>query len=236
MSESNPSTRALAALGFSAAAALAAIIAVTVATGVSQETFESVHSPAEYAALLRAGAGPLRLILAFDAAFIVFYTGFFAVLASLLRPTADRLLLRLAIGAMLLVAALDMIEDHHILAMLAAATGPTGSDMPSASELVAQAAASSVKFHLSYLSVFLFGLLLPRRNTRERLVAGSMLAVQLPIGIALFVAPAPADTILGFLRWGFYLSGFALLSLTFDRSRSASATGALGAGAVRRVG
>ena len=68
-----------------------------------------------------------------------------------------------------------------------------------------------MKFHLSYFAVFLFGLALPQRTPAERALAASCLYLQLPLGLAAFVAPPPWQDALVYLRWAFYFGGFLLL-------------------------
>src|SRR5689334_4451322 len=102
------------------AAVLVAMVGVAIATGATQELHEHYKPPADYAADLLAHPGALRLVFGLDIGFLVLYTGFFAALAAYLtalgRPFA-----RLALTAMLGVTLLDIIEDHHILALLALA-------------------------------------------------------------------------------------------------------------------
>jgi hypothetical protein len=198
-------------LGIAAAIALAAQIAVTLATGAAQEPLERVLAPAAYAATLLAHPTALRVVFTIDSVFLVLYAAFFVQLARTLAPAGsrERTLAALAAAAMLLTALLDAIENQHILSLLAAAERGLAID-PSA--IVAQAAASQVKFHVSYFAVFVIGLMLPRGRALDRLLAASCLLVQLPLGVAAFVAPPPYDDVLVYARWAFYLSGFLLLS------------------------
>ena len=198
-------------LGVATALALVAQIAVTLATGAAQEPLERVLAPAAYQAVLLAHPAALRVVFSIDSVFLVLYTAFFVQLARVLAPAGSPSagLARLAVVAMCATALLDAIENQHILSQLAAAEhGVT----PSAAAIVAQATASQVKFHLSYFAIFLFGLVLPRGRALDRLLAASCLLVQLPLGVAAFVAPPPLEDALVFARWGFYLAGFLLLS------------------------
>jgi len=69
-----------------------------------------------------------------------------------------------------------------------------------------------VKFHLSYFSVFVLGMILPRVGAIDRSLAASCLLAQLPLGLLAFVAPPPWQDVLVYVRWGIYLSGFVLLA------------------------
>jgi len=198
-------------LGVAAALALLAQIAVTLATGAAQEPLEQVRAPEAYQALLLAHPSALRLVFTIDSVFLVLYTAFFVQLARVLAPPGSPSagLARLAVIAMCATALLDAVENQHILSQLAAAEHGA---LPSSAAIVAQATASQVKFHLSYFAVFLFGLVLPRGRTLDRLLAASCLLVQLPLGLAAFVAPPPLEGALVLARWAFYLLGFLLLS------------------------
>jgi hypothetical protein len=214
----SPAVSSVRALGIAAAVALAAQIAVTLATGAAQEPLERVLAPAAYAATLLAHPTALRVVFTIDSVFLVLYAAFFVQLARALAPAGsrDRTLAHLAAAAMLVTALLDAIENQHILSLLAAAERGIAID---ASAIVAQAAASQVKFHVSYFAVFVIGLMLPRGRALDRLLAASCLLVQLPLGVAAFVAPPPYDDVLVYARWAFYLSGFLLLSSTTRASR-----------------
>jgi hypothetical protein len=208
-------------LGLAAAALLVAQIVVTLATGAAQEPLERVLAPAAYAQTLLAHPTALRVVFSIDSVFLVLYAAFFVQLARTLAPTGStrRTLALLAGGAMLLTALLDAIENQHILSLLAAAEHGLALD---ASSIVTQAAASQVKFMASYFAVFVFGLILPMRGAMDRLLAASCLLVQLPLGVAAFVAPPPYDDALVFARWAFYLGGFVLLSAPRVAARPAN--------------
>ncbi len=201
----------LPAVGTAAALALLAQIAITLATGVAQEPLERVLAPDAYHALLLAHPAALRAVFTIDGVFLVLYTTFFLLIArALARPGGTAAALAgIAAAAMLGTAILDIVENQHILGLLAAAELGRA---PDADAIAWQATASQVKFHLSYFAVFLFGLLLPRRTGLERLIAGSCVLVQLPLGLLTFVAPPPWQDVLVAARWGFYLVGFVALA------------------------
>ena len=102
------------------AAILVVMVGVSLATGATQEAHEHYHPPAEYAAGLLAHPNALRLLFGLDIAFLVLYSAFFAAFAKYLRDLG-RPFAMLALGAMLGTAVLDIVEDHHILALLAMA-------------------------------------------------------------------------------------------------------------------
>src|SRR5262245_2777813 len=106
------------ALAAAACGCLVVMVGITAISGVSQETFEIVRAPAIYAAELRAYAAPLRALFGVDTVFAVLYTTLLISFARRLITDDNRLLIAVAIGATLATGALDMVEDHHILAML----------------------------------------------------------------------------------------------------------------------
>jgi hypothetical protein len=139
-------------------AVLVVMVVVSMITHATQEAHEHFALPEPYAIGLLEHADALRAVFALDIAFIILYTGFFAALTKYLvargRPFA-----KLAFGAMAIVALLDIVEDHHIVSMLDAAEQ---SVLPSAGAIAFQAVESATKFSVSYISLALFGLAIPR--------------------------------------------------------------------------
>lgn len=58
---------------------------------------------------------------------------------------------------------------------------------PPAAEIGWQAVESMFKFHVSYLGLSVLGLALPRNNARQRALAGLLVFVQWPVGVAIYV-------------------------------------------------
>jgi hypothetical protein len=209
-SEAAALARSVRQLGVAAALALATQIVITLCTGAAQEPLERVLAPAAYQAVLLAHPAALRAVFTVDSVFLVLYAAFFVQLGRALAPAGrpGRALVQLAAAAMLGTAFLDAVENQHILSLLA---GAEHGLVPDAGAIVAQAAASQLKFHLSYFAVFLIGLALPRRTVSERALAAGCLYVQLPLGLLAFVAPPPWQDVLVYVRWAFYFGGFLLL-------------------------
>jgi hypothetical protein len=189
------------------AAVLVAMIAVSVATGASQEVHEHFHAPVDYAANLLAHPAGLRLMMGLDVAFLVLYTAFFAALAHYLE---GRPFVRLALGAMVGVAILDIIEDHRILASLGMAEAGRPIDD---STIAWQQVISSTKFSLSYLSLVLFGLAIPRTTKLGLALSWFLVAGTLAMAVLGFAAPPAWQDSLDSTRWLGFLSGFALAAL-----------------------
>ena len=139
-------------------AVLLVMVVVSLVTGAAQEPHEHFAIPEAYALSLVEHAQALRTVFALDVAFLILYTAFFAALAAYLRELG-RPFVNLALGAMVLTALLDVVEDHHILAMLDAAEHRV---LPSAAAISFQTVESAVKFTCSYVALVLFGLAIPR--------------------------------------------------------------------------
>src|SRR3954470_10231704 len=105
-------------LAVAALACLAAMVTITLATGVSPEAFELARSPAAYAADLREHPSALRAMFGIDSAFLILYAALFIEFGRRIAIPETRTMVIIAVGALLATAVLDMIEDHHILAML----------------------------------------------------------------------------------------------------------------------
>lgn len=213
-------TRRLAlVLAGSAATALVAMVVVAVVTGATQETFEYVAPPTLYAPALRANATGVRLIFAFDVAFIVLYTAFFAALADMLRKLG-RPFVTLALVAMIGTAVLDIVENHHILSLLGAAEH----DLPIEPDaLILQQTISSTKFSISYIALFMFGLAIPRTTKLGWLLCLFLTAGTLAAGVAGFAAPPAWRPVLDSVRWIGFLIGFVLAALWLRQAPEPSA-------------
>lgn len=202
-------------LGGCTCAVLLVMVIVALKTGASQEAHEHVKLPELYAIGLLAHANGLRALMALDVAFIVLYTAFFAALTGYLR-TLGRPFLMLALGSMIGVAVLDFVEDRHIISLLDYAENRV---LPTASSLVFQSTLSSTKFSLSYLSLVMFGLAIPR-TTR----LGLALSLFLTVGTLLFAViglalPPAEQASFESGRWIGFLVGFVLAIAWLLRSK-----------------
>jgi hypothetical protein len=203
-------------LAVAAMACVVAMLGITIVTGVSQETFEVFRPAAVYAAGLREHAGALRALFAIDSAFLVLYTAFFVVFGRRIATDETRTLLIAGMGFIFATAFLDMIEDHHILAMLNAAQD--GQD-PSSADVVLQQTISQVKFNLSYVALFLYGLAVPRQ-TRAGVALSLLLTVgTLVQGAWLYAAPSSMLPAGNLGRAVGFIAGFAL-AIPIARYRS----------------
>ncbi len=201
------SSRRLAIVLAAASAAVLLVMAlVSMTTGASQEAHEWYQPPAAYAASLLAHPAALRLLFGLDVGFLVLYTAFFAAFADHLTRLG-RPFLWLALGAMIGTAVLDIIENHHILSLLAVAEGGRPIDDGA---LVFQQTLSATKFSLSYLALVLFGLAIPRDTVLGIILAVFLIVGTLATGVLGYAAPPAWREQLDGGRWIGFLLGFAL--------------------------
>ena len=179
---------------------------ISLATGASQEPHEHFALPELYAVGLLEHAGALRAVFALDIAFLVLYTSFFAALAKYLGERG-RPFVRLALGFMLATAVLDIIEDHHIVSML---DGTEAGTLPSATEILVQSVISSTKFSLSYLSLVLFGIAIPRVSKLGWVLSIFLTAGTLISAVIGYALPPSAAHGFDQGRWVGFVLGFAL--------------------------
>jgi hypothetical protein len=206
-------------LGFASALMVFILVGLAVTTGVSQEYFEGEHPPAEYAQRIIAAAPALRVGFTFDNLFVLAYSCFFVALASVLRRSADAYLVNVALAAMIGVALLDAIENHHIMAMADAAV--QGS-LPTAEEIRAQTVLSLMKFHLSCIGALLFAMAFPRETTLGRWVVGMLVAYAV-FGILVLTAPASLLDLLALIRTVFFVVSFLVVAVMMWRFQESTA-------------
>ena len=179
---------------------------VSMITGATQEVHEWYQPPAAYAAGLLAHPGALRAVFGLDVGFLVLYTAFFAALADHLAKLG-RPFVWLALGAMIGTAVLDIVENHHILTLLAVAE--TGRPIDDGA-IVFQQTLSATKFSLSYLALVLFGLAIPRDTKLGIALAVFLIAGTLVTGVLGYATPHAVREQLGSGRWVGFVLGFAL--------------------------
>jgi hypothetical protein len=195
-------------MGALAALMVFLLVALAIITGVSQEYFEGQHPVAGYTERIIEATPALRLDFALDNVFILAYGSFFIGLAIVLRRFADHSLVNLALAAMLGVAVLDIVENHHIMAMADAAL----LRIPlSEGEIRLQAVMSLAKFHLSCLGAVLFAAAFPRHSTLARWVVGLLIAYAF-FGVLILTAPPQFLDLLALIRTAFFVLAFILSS------------------------
>jgi hypothetical protein len=198
-----------AALGLWSSLLVFILVGMNVLTGVSQEYFESTHPVREYTERLIRDAGPLNGAFTVDNLFVVSYAAFFVGLGILFQLHAGPLVVRLGVGAMLLVALLDSVENHHITAMAQSALrGIALSDQ----EIRMQVVVSSLKFHVSCFGALLFALAFPRESRLGKIVSW-LLAGYGFFGVLVLTSPASLLLPLALLRTAFFVMSFLLAGI-----------------------
>jgi hypothetical protein len=196
------------------AVVLLAMVVVALATDATQEAYEYVDDPTKYAVSLFAHRTGVRLIFALDIAFLVLYTGFFAALAHYLRALG-RPFTYLALGFLLATSVLDIVEDHHILTLLAAAEHNFKLDKNS---LILQQVLSSTKFTVSYVALFMFGLAIPRTTKLGWALCLFLTAGTLITAVIGYAAPPEMREQLDSGRWTGFLIGFGIAGVWLARA------------------
>jgi hypothetical protein len=195
---------------FAAALMLAGMLGVSIfSQGVTGQNFELVSDIENYTREILAAEKPLRLILTFDNLFLTFYTAAFIFLAMALWNKKNGLLVAIGLGAILITAYLDLLENHDILTQLTTAL----QGLPIAlADLQNRMIWSQLKFHSSYLGFFLFAFVLPGDTFLEKFLKISLWFGYLPIGILVYTFPHP---ILDLLRYLFMLAGLTILGWNY---------------------
>ena len=194
---------------------LLGMLGVSLATGVDQHPFEIIRDLSQFEADLLSSATPLRWVLTLDMLFAASYTVSFVVLAIACFHESHRFLGYCALSAMLATAVLDLHENHDILAMLE--TVEAGRHL-GFEQVKDRAVLSQLKFHLSYLALVIFGLLLPERTWLEKTLRWSLIFVQMPLGVLVYTFP---HDYLVLARYIFFLGGMGMLaSIFWQRHRS----------------
>jgi hypothetical protein len=202
-------SRLTAALGLWSSLLVFILVGMNVVTGVSQEYFESTHPVKEYTERLMRDAGPLNAAFTVDNLFVISYAAFFVGLGVLFQSRAGSLIVILGAGAMLLVAVLDSVENHHITAMAqAVSVGVTLSD----EEIRTQVIMSSLKFHVSCFGALLFAVAFPR-DSRIGKIVGWLLAGYGFCGVFVLTSPPSLLLTLALLRTAFFVMSFLLAGI-----------------------
>ncbi|MEA3336610.1 MAG: hypothetical protein U9R25_11915 [Chloroflexota bacterium] len=195
---------------FAAALMLVGMLLVSLFNnGVTAQDFELVNDVDIYARGIVAAELPLRLILTLDNLFIMFYAAAFIFLAMAVRDESNSLLVTIALGAVLITAYLDLLENHDILTQLTTALH----GLPIAlADLQERMVWSQLKFHSSYLGFFLFAFVLPGDTFLEKLLKISLWVGYPLIGILVYTFPHP---VFDWLRYALMLSGLTILGWNY---------------------
>jgi hypothetical protein len=213
--------RLIVVFGILAGVFASAMAVLAFRTGVTQEFFEFIHPPQEYADKLVEQATALRLAFSLDNLFLLAYSGFFLWFAIERSGKADPLALGVLIGSLLLASLLDAVENFHVLAMLNRAEMHR---LPSEGEIELQYILSAVKFTAGYFVAVIFGILYPRDTILARIVGASTAIVFPILGVLVFTTPPPWSDLCALGRFLFFVLGFFLSAIVYwDRPNSVTA-------------
>jgi hypothetical protein len=143
----------------------------------------------------------------------------FLAMAGVLWSSVARIVLAPAMALLALSALLDLAENMHFLAMIAAAGQGLTIGAP---EIGAQVVESLIKFHVSYLGLFLLGLALPADTKPERAFCFLLKWFQLPVGLLIYLVPQEIARPLVFGRFTFFLVALLLVAVIFRQRESCS--------------
>ena len=202
--------RYLSITAFAAVVMLALMLGVSILNqGVTAQNFELVTDVETYTRNILASEKLLRTVLTLDNLFLIFYTTAFIFLAMAVRDDRNSIIVFVALGAVLITAYLDLLENHDILTQLTTALH----GLPIAlSDLQQRMIWSQLKFHSSYLGFFLFAFVLPGDTILEKLLKYSLWLGFPLIGILVYTFPHP---VFDLLRYLFMLIGLAILGWNY---------------------
>ena len=197
-------------LALTAAVLVVLMLGLFIATGVGQDPLQYIHTPQDYTAILLKNPPVLRAAIGLDNLFIVMYSAMFLCLgASLWQDgTPNKALLIAALGLLGVSGLLDLLENMHFLSMIATALQGMA---VSQTHIELQVWESLVKFHVSYLGLFLLGFVLPNTTPLQRTLCFALRYIQLPVGMLIYLVPAELAKPLVLGRFAFFL--FALLAI-----------------------
>jgi hypothetical protein len=204
-------------LALASAAVVLAMFGTFLLTGIGQDPLQYIHTPPEYTAILLKKPPVLRLAIGLDNLFIVLYSSMFLTLgASLWRRGGSKAVLLASLGLLAVSGLLDLLENMHFLAMISAAL--QGMDI-SQVQIELQVWESLVKFHISYLGLFLLGFALPCETWLEKALCFALRWVQLPIGLLIYLTPAAIALPLVMARFTFFFLALLALWSVFRQRR-----------------
>jgi hypothetical protein len=214
-------------LASSAAGILLVILCgMTLASGVSQQTFEAVAPPEIYAAMLVRGAAWLRALVAVDDLFIAAYVTATLLLARWLARDGWHVLHTVIVVLGVTAGVLDLEENHHILAMLRIAQHGVAIPLEA---ILRRTDLSQLKWMLGHLAFVLVGVVLAGRDALTRIFRISLIGLQLPVGALVWAIDDPTwHVVLVWARYVAFLAGFftiPVLVVRGERGAGASATG-----------
>lgn len=183
-----------------------AMLAIFVIEGIGQDPLQYIHSVQDYATFLLKNPPVLRASIGLDNLFIVFYSTMFLSLGiTIWRDTSSKLMLSVALALMGLTGLLDILENMHFLSMIAIAVQ---GDEVGRTHIELQVWESLVKFHVSYLGLFLLGFAMTSATQLEKALCFVLRWIQLPVGLLIYLVPSEFAKPLVFGRFMFFFLAF----------------------------
>lgn len=204
-------------VALAAALTVSAMFSIFLFTGIGQDPLQFVHSPQEYLSILLRNPPVLQFSIGLDNLFIVLYSSMFlAICISLWNVVEYKALLAVSCALLGLAGMLDLIENMHFMTMIAAAK--QGMDI-GASQIELQVWESLLKFHVSYLGLFLMGFALPSNTWLESALCVALRWVQLPVGLLIYLVPREVSVPLVMVRFTFFFLALLAFAAIFRRSK-----------------
>jgi|CXWL01.1.fsa_nt_gi hypothetical protein len=204
-------------LSFTALGAAAAMLGMLLTSlfavnHITTQHFEFISAVDIYTKKLLESSGALKIILTFDNFFVVLYSAAFIFLFMALWHKEKSINIIVGLITLLATSLLDFYENHHIFTFITMAEKGVAIN---ADDIANQMTLSQLKFHLSYLSFFLFAFSMPGDTFLERLLKYSLFFLQLPVGILVYTSPHNMKPVFEILRYSFMLVGLLLIAYNF---------------------
>ncbi len=208
-------------LAFTEAVLVLLMLGLFITMGIGQDPLQYIHTPQDYAAILLKNPPALRAAIGLDNLFIVMYSAMFLSMGTTLwkEGTGNKVLLVAALSLLGVSGLLDLLENMHFLSMIA--TALQGMSI-SQTHIELQVWESLVKFHISYLGLFLLGFAMPGETALQRTLRFALRWVQLPIGLLIYLVPPEIAKPLVFGRFTFFLFALLAIATIFGRRQSGS--------------
>ena len=204
-------------LARAAAMVVLMMVGLFIVTGIGQDPLQYLHTQQDYGAILLKNPPVLRGAIGLDNLFIVLYSTMFLTLGvTLWQRTGPKVLLLAALGLMAVSGLMDLLENMHFLTMIAAALQGVSI---SQAQIELQVWESLVKFHVSYLGLFLLGFALPTETRLEKALCFAFRWVQLPIGLLIYLVPPALAKLLVFGRFTFFFLALMAIGSIFQQRK-----------------
>lgn len=193
-----------------AAVLVLAMLGIFILTGIGQDPLQYVHSTIEYKEILLHNPSVLRLAIGLDNAFILFYVTLFLALGLIIsKQKKFTILVSTATALIFITGVLDILENMHFFTMISSAQNGFAI---SENEIKIQVWESLVKFHISYIGLYILSFALPSTNVKEKILCFLLRWVQWPVGMLIYITPINIAKPLVLVRFAFFLTALVVLA------------------------